>query len=134
MRLLTTLFFIGLATFSKADTLDFVHVYHNGEAVLKTNIYSSEVLLEINASPGDTIMFKAVTDWDGLMNATLDIQDAAGAYDRTLNRFPNNHYGAEFILVVDEQLLNQTVLCSLNYDALNDQQPWQFAILTVKKD
>lgn len=133
MRLLTTLLFIGLATFSKADTLDFVHIYHNGRAVLKTNQTNSNEQITITASLGDTLVFRAFTDWSLLQDASVTIKDPAGAYSRTITRYPNNLAGAEFILVVDEKLLNQTVQCNLQYTSEGSFEPWSFAILSVKE-
>lgn len=124
--------FIVSAFISRADFMDFVDIYKNGELIWSMNT-SYGPPPEIAVSLGDTLIFKARTDWDLLFKATLDINDAAGAVDTTLYRIPNNSPGADFMLIVDERVIEQTLNFRLNYNTKTEMEPFDFALIKLAR-
>ena len=115
MKRLTSIFlFLLLVQTAHADFSDMVDIYKNGELVWSTDLQDSSSKLSV--SIGDTLVFKARTDWDLLLESSLQITDAAGAVNMALLRIPNNSPGADFTLIVDEKLSNQTLNFRLHYD------------------
>lgn len=124
MKSILILLFISFTTICKADFIDKVDIFVNGKLI---QINGKQICLN-SLHVGDTILFYAETDWDLLLHATIEIKNTEGK-STILRRIQNNKVGANFQIIVTEELLKEELVLWLNYNS-KKVEPWQF--LTLK--
>lgn len=118
MKTILSILFVTFSMLCKADGIDRIHVYLNGELIYMTENYQENREAR-TIKVGDTLLFDAWTDWDMLDQATLNIQDKLVGINETLNQEINNKYGAQFIYIIKEQDLEGDLDVILNYNIPN---------------
>jgi hypothetical protein len=110
---------------SYADGLDEVTVFVNGKEVMRITERSGVGLKLDSLKIGDTLEFKAWTDWSNLFKATLSMK-SEGLPMIELKQYPKREYGAHFRIIVDEQFLKQKTEFVLHYND-GPVASWPFA-------
>jgi hypothetical protein len=126
--LIAFLFFITSIYYSRADFIDFVSVYLNGQPLEISNKRLDSKILQI----GDTLLFHAQTDWDDLFHASLEIRSRERVRPAIVPQIKSQQYGAIFQLIVTEYILQNTCDFLLHFNIESHKQPWMF--LTVLKE
>ena len=114
MKAFLLTFCLIISFVSKADGIDRIHVYLNGEVIYQTELRKNASDYTIKA--GDTLIFDAWTDWDVLDKSTLTFEGTDGDWELTLIQERNNQYGAQFVYIVLEEDLQKEFDIILNYN------------------
>jgi len=127
MKTMLSILFVTFSLLCKADGIDRIHVFLNGELIYMTDSHQKNQVLH-TIKVGDTLLFDAWTDWDMLDRTTLTIRDNLNGINETLTQEINNKYGAQFIYVIKEQELKVDLQIILNYN-IQDFNPSLFLII-----
>lgn len=79
--------------------LDRVDIYLNSRLVGTSTAADAPVIKLDTADKTDTIMLHAYTDWEGLRNSTLDVEDESGELMDHINSTHNTGYEAVFTYI-----------------------------------
>jgi hypothetical protein len=112
---------------SRADGLDKITVYINGKEVFDTNTSGPNATIRLDSLHiGDTIEFRAWTDWSPLVHSTLLFQTEDGKRIRKLQQYDHKRYRATFLYIVDKPFLQQETCFVFHYDE-GPVEYWDFA-------
>lgn len=126
MKFLIVILFSLFSTTVKADGLDQVTIFINGKQVkeiVKQRGDTFDTLSPLNV--GDTITFKAFTDWGGLDHAWIEIR-SLNEEEPEIVGYAYSILGNFRFIVIDQTYLNRDLEFILHYDNKTDMPPWSF--------
>jgi hypothetical protein len=86
--------------------LDRVDIYLNNKLIATSTTADAPAINLDALSKPDTLMFHAYTNWEGLRNSTLDVEDDFGELIDHVNSTNNTGYEAVFTYVFDRTTLD----------------------------